>query len=121
MKIAISSHDGKMNTPFSQRFGRCEYFLIFDTESEHWETIENPAATASGGAGATVVQFLFEHDIQATITGRYGPNAFKALEAAGIQPYEAAEGTPEKLVQQLLLGKLSQVNAPTGKNRHGHR
>ena len=72
MKIAISSPDGKPDSQFSPRFGRCEFFAIFDTETRTWEAVTNPAATARGGAGSQVVQFLANHHIMATITGRYG-------------------------------------------------
>lgn len=119
MKVAVSSSDGKVNTPFSPRFGRCEYFVILDTETGAWEAISNPGAAASGGAGATVVQFLAKQKVNVTITGKYGPTAFKALEAAGIQGYEAASGTPEELARQYLAGELKQVYAATGPSRHG--
>lgn len=119
MKIAISSPDGKHDTPFSPRFGRCEYFILFDTDTSSWEALPNPAIEASGGAGATVVQFLYDQQVSVTITGKYGPTAFKALQAAGIQGYEATNGTPEELYQQYLAGALKQVHAATGPSRHG--
>lgn len=119
MKVAISSPDGKANTPFSPRFGRCESFIIFDSETGGWEAVSNPGAAASGGAGATVVQFLANRQVGATITGKYGPTAFKALQAAGIQGFEAAAGTPAELYQQYLAGELKQVHAATGRGRHG--
>ncbi len=118
MKIAISSPDGKQNAPFSPRFGRCEYFIFIDTDTRNWEAKPNPAAAAHGGAGAQVVQFLSNHNIEATITGRYGPTAFAALDAAGIKGYEAEEGTPEELLEKLLAGDLKQVSAATGPSRH---
>ena len=118
MKIAISSHDGKFDTTFSLRFGRCEYFLFIDTETRNWETIPNPAATASGGAGSQVVQFLSKNGVEATITGHYGPTAFTALEAAGIQGFEAVDGTPEELLDKFLAGELKQVDAATGPSHH---
>lgn len=118
MKIAISSSDGKVDTPFSPRFGRCAYFIFFDTETGGAEAAANPAADASGGAGATVVQFLADQNVDATITGRYGPTAYKALEAAGIKGYEAEAGTPEELLKKYLAGELNQVSSATGPGRH---
>jgi len=118
MKLAISSHDGKRDTQFSSRFGRCEYFLFVDTDSHSWESHVNPAASARGGAGTQVVQFLSGNQIDAAISGRYGPNAYTALEAAGIKGFEADQGTPEELVERFLAGELKQVSGPTGKNRH---
>lgn len=118
MKLAISSHDGKVDSPFSPRFGRCEYFVLVDTETHAWETVANPASAARGGAGPQAVQFLANSGVEATITGRYGPNAYDSLEAAGIQGFEASEGTPEVLLGEFLAGKLKQVSGATGPSLH---
>ena len=118
MKLAISSHDGKLDSQFSSRFGRCNYFIFFDTETRSDEAKPNPAADARGGAGPQAVQFLNNNGIEATITGRYGPNAFSALEAAGIQAYEAEEGTPDELLDRFLAGDLKRVDSATGPELH---
>ena len=118
MKIAISSRNGKFNKPFSSRFGRCEYFVIIDTDTRSWEGLSNPAATAHGGAGAQVVQFLSDHSVQAVISGRFGPNAFSALQAAGIKTYQVKNGTPEELLDQYLAGKLKQGDTASGRRYH---
>jgi predicted Fe-Mo cluster-binding NifX family protein len=65
-----------------------------------------------------VVQFLSNHQVGATITGKYGPTAYKALKAAGIKGFEAAAGTPEELYQRYAAGKLKQVSLATGRGRH---
>ena len=118
MKLAISSHDGKFNTELSSRFGRCESFIFINTETRDWESKPNPAAIARGGAGAQVVQFLSNNSVEATISGRYGPTAFSALEAAGIQAFVADGGTPEELLDKFLANELVQVNAATGTELH---
>jgi predicted Fe-Mo cluster-binding NifX family protein len=118
MKIAISSNKGKFSKPFSDRFGRCDYFVIVDSGTRAWEAKRNPAATSRSGAGAQVVQFLSDNGVQAVISGRFGPNAHSALEAAGIQAYQARNGTPEELIDQFLAGELKQIHAPTGPERH---
>lgn len=118
MKLAISSQDGKFDTPFSARFGRCDYFIFIDTETRAWESKANPGASARGGAGPMAVQFLAENGTEATITGRYGPNAYSAIETAGIQAFEADSGTPEELLDKFLAGELNQVNAATGPEMH---
>ncbi len=118
MKLAISSHDGKFDTPFSSRFGRCETFIFVDTDSRAWEAVPNPAADARGGAGAQVVQFLSQNGVEVVISGRYGPTAFSALKAAGIQAFIAENGTPENLLDQFLAGELEQTNTATGPALH---
>ena len=99
MKVAISSPDGKFDTPFSARFARCEHFIFVDTETRNWE------ATPNNG-------------VKATISGRYGPTAFSALNAAGIQAFVADGGTPAELLDEFLADELAQVNTATGQARH---
>jgi predicted Fe-Mo cluster-binding NifX family protein len=118
MLIAISSNDGKSNSQFSSRFGRCASFVIVNTDTNEWETKSNPAASARGGAGTQVVQFLANNQIQAVVSGRYGPNAFSALKAAGIQAFVADKGTPEELLKKFLAKELEQVHAATGSELH---
>jgi predicted Fe-Mo cluster-binding NifX family protein len=118
MKIAISSPSGEPESEFSGRFGRCQYFLLFDTADASWMKVANPARDAQGGAGARVVQFLTDHGVEAVISGRYGPTAFSALEASGIKPYLADSGTPADLVAGLDQGDLKLAAGPTGEGRH---
>jgi len=84
MKLAISSSTGNPDKEFSARFGRCAYFLIVDEGAENWDKISNPAVNAQGGAGTQVVQHLADQGVDGVISGRYGPNAYDALAAAGI-------------------------------------
>lgn len=118
MKVAISSQDGGCNTPFSARFGRCSSFVFFDTETGGWEVEPNPAAVARGGAGAQVVQFLADNGVGAVISGRYGPTAFAALDAAGIHAFVADGGTPAELFDKFLANELEQVDTATGQELH---
>jgi len=118
MKLAISSNDGKFNSPFSARFARCEIFIFVDTNTDAWEAKTNPAAAARGGAGAQVVQFLANEGVEATITGRYGPTAMTALKAAGIKAFVADSGTPSELLNKFLGDELEQVTLATGPSLH---
>jgi predicted Fe-Mo cluster-binding NifX family protein len=118
MKFAIPTVDGKFDAPFSSRFARCEVFIFVDTESRSRETMANPAAAASGGAGAQVVQFLADHGVEATVAGHYGPTAMTALKAAGIQAFAAGSGTPAELLDRLLAGELERVDTATGAAGH---
>lgn len=118
MIIAVSSPDGKFSTEFSPRFGRCNFFIIIDTDTREWESKPNPAANARGGAGPQAVQFLSASGAEAAITGRYGPNAFTTLKAAGIRAYIADAGTPEELLDRFLAGTLEEVDVATGEELH---
>ena len=119
MIIAVSSSDGLVDSPFSPRFGRCVYFVLFDTSANAWDTIENPARNAEGGSGTRVVQFLTDLDVDVLVSGRYGPNAFSAIQAAGLTAYLADSGSPRELVDRVQTGELSRLAHPSGRGYHG--
>jgi predicted Fe-Mo cluster-binding NifX family protein len=119
MKIAISGNSGDPDAEFSARFGRCRCFLVADPAAGDWQEIENSAIDAQGGAGTQVVQLLANLGVEAVISGRYGPNAFEALEAAGIKAYLANSGSPRKLLADCQEGRLSAASGPSGSGFHG--
>lgn len=118
MKIAISATGNSAQASFNPRFGRCDFFLVWDDQEEKWETHANPAMEARGGAGTQAAQFIAHLGVQVIISGRFGPNAYTALEAAGIQTYVAQSGTGQEVLQQFLAGDLQQVDAATGPEMH---
>lgn len=118
MKIAVTS-SGEQNTSLlNPRFGRCEYFIIIDTETKEWEAVDNPAAQAPGGAGSQAAQFIANQGVESVISGRFGPNAFTALEAAGIQAFISGQETVDTALDKFLAGELEQVTAATGPELH---
>ena len=119
MKIIITASSEKIEDPFNPRFGRADYFMLVDTETQKWEAFSNPAADARGGAGPQTVQYINSKNPDVVISGRYGPSAFMALEAAGIKAYLASNGTVSEVLQQFLDGQLTQAGAATGPGMHG--
>jgi predicted Fe-Mo cluster-binding NifX family protein len=118
MKIAITS-SGKENTsPLNPRFGRCEYFIIIDTDTKEWKAVDNPAIGARGGAGTQAAQFIANQGAKAVISGRFGPNAFTTLEAAGLQAFVSVQETVDAALDKFLAGELEQITAATGPQKH---
>ena len=119
MKIIITANSDQIDQPFNPRFGRAAYFMLYNDETQEWKTLMNPAADARGGAGPQAVQFIANQGAEVIISGRYGPSAFTALEAAGIQAYIASNGTVSEVLQQYLDGQLEQVGEASGPGFHG--
>ena len=119
MKIIISATSNTIEQPFSPRFGRADYFILIDTETRAWEALANPAASARGGAGPQAVQFIAETGAEAVISGRYGPSAFAAIEAAGLKAYIAKSGTVSEVLDQFIAGELESTESATGPELHG--
>lgn len=121
MKLAVTVGTPQIEASLERRFGRCAFFLIVDTETRAWESFPNPAAEARGGAGTQAAQFLANQGVEAVVSGDFGPNAFTALDAAGIRMYTAQEGLAETLVDDFLAENLKKVTGSTGPQRHGGR
>lgn len=122
MKLAISISGNNITSPFDARFGRAAAFCLVDSDTGEWIAHENPALSASGGAGVQAAQFIAKLGAQAVISGAYGPNAFDTLSPAGIEMYLAP--TTETLTAADVLalfkaGKLKKAEAATHAGYHG--
>lgn len=84
MKIAIASEGKDENSEISQRGGRAPYYLIFENK-KLVETIKNPFATGSGGAGFSVAYMLAEKSVNLVIAGKVGGNMVSALKEKEIE------------------------------------
>ncbi len=104
MKIAVTAKGGSLNAQMDERFGRCEYFIIVDSETMRFNAVFNPSAAASGGAGPSAVREIARHGAEVLITGNVGGNAQQALEAAGIKVVTMAGGTVKEVVEKFLQG-----------------
>jgi predicted Fe-Mo cluster-binding NifX family protein len=119
MKIIITANSPSIDSNVDPRFGRCAYLLMVDTESLQWETQANPGVNASGGAGIQAAQFVTDHKVDAVLSGDFGPNAYNALQAAGIAMYLfGASTTIKEAVEHFKAGQLERVGAPTSPGHH---
>jgi predicted Fe-Mo cluster-binding NifX family protein len=118
MKIAISVKDVNPETELDQRFGRCAYFWIYDTVSGAYSSIENTAANDSGGAGTAAAKLISDQGVTTVISGNYGPNAVKALQAFGIQMLVSAEEKVWTVIDKYKLNLLQEVSQPTSEGLH---
>ncbi|MFW5946804.1 MAG: NifB/NifX family molybdenum-iron cluster-binding protein [Candidatus Natronoplasma sp.] len=118
MKVAISVDGNDEKANVDERFARCPYFVIVDTEEMKYESIENEDADGAHGVAPQVVQNLSEIDIEAVITGNVGPNGYRTLVSAGIKPYKDS-GEISKAVEKLKEGELEEIENQTVKGHHG--
>jgi len=112
MKIGITSTGENLDANVDQRFGRCKYFLIVDTDSMEFEVLSNENAMASGGAGIQTAQTIANKGVKSIVTGNVGPNAFQTLSAAGIKVFTGASGTIKESIEKFKKGELKETEAP---------
>ncbi len=112
MKVAISSGGETLESNVDQRFARCPYYIIYDTNSGSFEAIKNESSMEGGGAGIRAAQRISDMGIEAVISGNIGPSAFRVLSAASIKIYSGASGSIKDVLKDLKNGKYSEINSP---------
>lgn len=121
MKVAVTAQGKTMESNIDPRFGRCQYFVIVDMETGSFETMDNSAAGATGGAGVQAAQTLSDQKVDALITGNVGPNAIQGLKASGIKVYTGVSGTVQDAVNALKNGDLGATAKATVESHFGTR
>lgn len=120
MKVIIPVESKCLNAPICPSFGRTPLFVLFNTENDEHEFIDNTAAASQGGAGIKAAQILVDKGAEALITYRCGENAAEVLNPAGIKMYKAQDGTVEENIAKLKEGKLSLLTEiHAGFHNHG--
>jgi predicted Fe-Mo cluster-binding NifX family protein len=119
MKICITAEGKTLDTPLDPRFGRCQYFIFINSESDEYEAIENPHKDG-GGAGIQVGQVMAEKKVTVVLTGNVGPNAFQTLQAAQIKVVTGLSGTVKDVYEKYKSGALNKTTqGPTVESHHG--
>ena len=107
MKIAISATGTTLDAEVDPRFGRCQHFIIADTETDEFEAVDNASAAAAGGAGISAAQMIVKKGAEAVLTGNCGPNAHQVLSPAGIKVITGVSGKVKDAIAEYKLGTYS--------------
>ncbi len=101
MKIAFTSKGKDLDAQVDARFGRCEFILVLNDETNEIEIIENSDSSQEAhGAGPKTAQKLFNSNIDVLITGNGpGGNAATVLERANLDIYI---GAADKTIKDAL-------------------
>ncbi len=113
MKVAITAKGNDLKSEVEPRFGRCQWFLLVDIDTNEVEVIDNTEnVNRAGGAGIGATELIASKGAEALITGHCGPNAFTTLNAAGIKVFLGGQGRVEEMLEKLKKGELQAVEAP---------
>lgn len=113
MQIAITLADNKgLESSISPIFGRCPFYILIDPESKGFKIEENPAQSASGGAGVKASQWLVENNVAAVISGNLGPKAHDVLSSANILAFKFKGGSIEETLKAYNSKELESFFEP---------
>jgi predicted Fe-Mo cluster-binding NifX family protein len=92
MKIVFTTKGTSWDSAMETRFGRSEYFLIYNEEKDELTHFDNrDSANDAHGAGPKTAQKLFEFSPDVLITGNGpGGNAATVLQKTGVKIYVGA-------------------------------
>lgn len=114
MRIAVSASREGPDAPFEAHFGRCAYFVIYDSDSKSYISLPNPGGAAGGGAGIQAAQTVIGQKVGIIISGKIGPNAYQVLDRAGIKCYRGTGKSVKDVIAAYGKGSLRQLNSSEG-------
>ncbi len=118
MKIAVTSRGMTLDDEIDPRFGRAPYILIIDTESLEFEALDNSEnVNAFKGAGIQAATMVADKGAEVLLTGYCGPNAFKTVQAAGMNVVSYISGSERQGVETFKKGDVTYSD---GANVEGH-
>jgi predicted Fe-Mo cluster-binding NifX family protein len=112
MKLAVTAQEARLDSVLDPRFGRAKCFIVVDTETGEFSTIDNSVnLNAEQGAGIQAGKRVIELGVEGLITGHIGPKAFAVLQTGRLKVYTASSGTVAELIEQFKAGKLAALEA----------
>ena len=119
MRIAVTSEGPSLDARVDQRFGRCKYFLIINTDDLGFEAVENQNAALGGGAGIQSAQMIADKGVARVFTGACGPNAYQVLASAGIEVVTGCAGVVRDVIGQSRQGSFTTAAGPNVADHYG--
>ncbi len=120
MKLCITSSGPNIDDTVDPRFGRCQYFIILNTDTMQFESFDNSAMGASGGAGIQAARFIADQGAEAVLTGNVGPNAYNSLQSLGIKILTGiSNSTVKEAADEFKSGKYKEIGSPSVQSHFG--
>ena len=119
MKVAVSANGDQLDSAIDERFGRCAYFLIVDTEDMSFEAFSNESGIFGGEAGIQSARFIASKGAQFLITGNCGPEAIYTLSALEIGVIWGQSGTARAAIERFKRGELRPASEDSVAARYG--
>jgi len=100
MRVAIASNGNTLDSILDKHFGRCSYFVVYDTDSKSVEFIPNPYKDADEGAGSASVALVSTRKVRKIVSGEFGMKIKPLLDSLKIQMIVIKE--PERKISEII-------------------
>jgi len=100
MKVAITSTGNCPDSKLDSRFGRCSYFVMYDTETHVTEFIPNQNKENVEGAGPASVQLIASKGAVKVVSGEFGAKVKSLFDSLQIQLVVLND--PEKKISAII-------------------
>ncbi len=111
MKIAFCALESCIDSVISRHFGRSNYFLFYDTETDSYYIKTNPTVNTVGAAGIQTAQFIISQNVEVVVTGKIGDNAIRFLKLANINIITDCTGKIKDLIPLLKIKNYKKLRA----------
>ncbi len=100
MKIAITSTGNSPEAKLDSRFGRCSFFVIYDTVSHSTEFIPNPYIENIEGAGLASANLIASKGAEKVVSGEFGAKVKSLFDSMKIKLVILKD--PEKRINTII-------------------
>ena len=85
MKVVITSDGNSPDAKLDSHFGRCSYFVVYDTVTRGMEFLPNPYKEVEEGAGVAAVKLIASRGVGKIVSGELGIKIKPLLDSLKIQ------------------------------------
>ena len=120
MKICVPTHDNEgLESDICGHFGSAPYFLVYDTESDDHQVLDNTGRVHEHGRCNPLAAFA-RSPIDVLLTAGIGTGALLRLNEAGIKAFRCAtEGSASEAIRSFRSGSLPEITPEEGCGHHG--
>lgn len=85
MKVVITSSGNSQDAKLDSHFGRCSFFVFYDTETQGIEFLPNPFKESEEGSGEAAVELIASRGAAKIVSGEIGIRIKPLLDSLKIQ------------------------------------
>lgn len=108
--LAVAAVGSSIDSQLEVRFGRCNYFWLWNLDNDTYSIIEKPHTNEDSKSGTENAQALVQAEVGSLIVNHIGPKAFMILQRANITVYSGTEGINiSEAIKMFRSGQLAKL------------